>query len=303
MRSWLVVGGVAGILAVGSAALVAGCSSTTDPYPDENTFCEAKATAECTTGTTGGVAAACNVDSSTCISARQAACVSAAMTALDNGQTYSPTGAVGCISAVETAYASNTVGYASIQTVEAACGQGTFPGSMPAMATCKTSAECSSSADGGSLVCSPIQAGSSILECATPLPVAAGGACADFGSVCATGTYCLGSDTTPYLCQAGGPIGGVCTVEDGCAAGGFCQINDGAKEGTCVQAASQAGAACTSDVQCGGGGSPGSTPATNFPFCDFSVAPSMGTGPGACESGQTFAPGSDDCKAFGATSQ
>jgi hypothetical protein len=303
MRRWLVFGGAVGILGIGTAAFIAGCSSTSDPYPDADTFCSAKATAECTSGMTGGVAAACNVDPSDCISARQETCITAADMATANGQTYSPTGAVNCIAAIETAYATSPVDYSSIQAVEAACGQGTFPGLVATMGTCKTSAECASTADGGTQVCSPVNPGSTLLECATAIPVAANGQCADFGSVCAAGTYCLGSKDTPYECLAGAPVGGSCTVENGCAAGGFCVMNGDNPEGICQEAASQAGAACTSDVECGGGGPVGSTPTTNFPYCDFSVTPTMGTGPGACEPGQSFAPGGDDCRAFGAASQ
>jgi hypothetical protein len=302
MRRWLVLGGMVGVLGVLSSAAIVGCSSTADPYPDPNTFCAAKATAECNSGSTGGIAAACNVAVTDCVNARQQACVSYANTAAQNGRAFSANNAPACIAAVEMAYASPIVDYTMLQTVSAACEQGAFPGTIAAMGTCKTSAECASSADdAGALVCSPVNPGSSVLECATPIDVAAGGQCGNFGSVCAAGTYCLGSKTTPYECQNGAPVGGTCTPSKGCAVGGYCLMNGGQTEGTCAETSSQAGAACSSDVSCGGGGPLGSTPTSASPYCDFLVTPNQGQGPGACEQGQSFGPGNEDCKGFGST--
>jgi hypothetical protein len=295
MQRWLVFGSVVGAL---SASLIGGCSSSTDPYPDQNTFCQAKAQSECDSAlsTTGGIAAICNVDTSTCEAARQEACISDANAALAGGlRSYSPTGAVACIAAVQSAYvggATSTVPYATLQGLDTACEQGVFPGSVAAMGTCTTSDDCSTDVNGNPMVCSPINPGSKVLECATSVAVPAGEACANFGSVCAPGTYCLNSSSTPYTCQAGAGPNEVCTEAKGCAIDLYCSTPPGETSGTCLVASNEAGTACLSDISCGG---------TTAPYCDLDVAPTMGSGPGACEQGQAFAPGGGgDCKAFGA---
>jgi hypothetical protein len=296
MQRWLVFGSVVGVL---SASLIGGCSSSTDPYPDQNTFCQAKAQSECNSAqsTTGGIAALCNVDPSTCETARQEACISDANAALAGGlRSYSATGAVACIAAVQSAYvggATSTVPYATLQGLDTACEQGVFPGSVAAMGTCTTSDDCSTDVNGNQMVCSPVNPGSHVLECATSIgPVALGGECANFGSVCTPGTYCLGSLSTPYTCQSGAEGGEVCTEDKGCATNFYCSMAAGETSGTCLTASNQAGTACSSDISCGG---------TTAPYCALDVAPSMGEGPGACEQGEAFAPGGGgDCKAFGA---
>jgi hypothetical protein len=306
MRRWVVFGGFAGVLGFGAAAVIGGCSSSSEPYPDQNTFCVAKATAECTSGATGGVAAICNVASSDCISARQSACETYANNAISTGQVFNPDGANTCIAAVVAAYTATTdvlsVPYSSIQAIDEACEQETFPGTIQTNGTCTTSAECASTVDGGPQVCTPINGGSSVLRCGSPIPVAAGGQCANFGSVCAAGTYCFGSSTSEYTCANGAAIGASCNAKMGCATGGYCATSAGSDKGVCMQATTQSGAACTSDVSCGGGGSVGSTPTTPFPYCDFSIPPATGSGSGSgsCEQGQGFAAGATDCKAFGA---
>ena len=308
MRRWVVLGVSRGFS--GSARLRSwgGALPPPNPAPDQNTFCVAKATAECTSGATGGVAAICNVASSDCISARQSACETYANNAISSGQVFDPDGANTCIAAVVAAYTATTdvlsVPYSSIPAIDDACEQETFPGTIPTNGTCTTSAQCANTVDGGSIT--PINGGSSLLRCGMAIPVAAGGQCANFGSVCAAGTYCSGSSTSEYTCVNGAAIGAPCDEKMGCATGGFCATSAGSDKGVCIEdGTSQSGAACTSDVSCGGGGSVGSTPTTQFPYCDFSIPPATGSGSGSgsCEQGQGFAAGATDCKAFGAAAQ
>jgi hypothetical protein len=301
MRRWFVFGSVAAVL---GASLVGGCSSSSDPYPDQNTFCLAKAQSECNSAlsTSGGIAAACGVSASACTSARQEACINDANAAIQGGfRAYSAAGATGCIAAVQMAYTSNTVPYATLEQINTACEQGVFPGTVQTMGSCTSSDDCSTDATGNQMVCSPVNPGSSVLQCATAIPVAAGGECANFGSQCSAGTYCLGSKDTPYSCQSGNPVGASCTPAKGCGTGAYCSMTGSKAAGTCLAVGTQTGTACTSDVSCGGGGGAGSTPTTTAPYCDLNVPPTMGQGPGACEGGQQFAPGAFDCKAFGAT--
>jgi len=302
MRRWLVSGGVVGVLSL-SALFTSGCSSTSDPYPDSDTFCLAKAQSECNSPQASAgesVDAVCNTEAA-CVNARQMICVTDANKATSGGlRVYSPSGATTCIGAVQSAYANATtaVPYSTLQTVEAACEQGVFPGSVQLMGSCTTSDDCSTDSSGNPMICSPINAGSSLLACATAVPVAAGGFCSNPGSQCAAGTYCLGSKTMAYSCQSGGSAGSACSAAgEGCGVGFFCSMATGADTGSCMAVTGEGGAPCTSDVSCGGGGPAGSTPTTSDPYCDTNI-PTNGA-PGSCELGLQFGPGADDCKGFG----
>jgi hypothetical protein len=311
MRGWIVLGGVAAVVGTGlTALLIGGCSSASSPYPDQNTFCLAKAESECNSPAStaaGGIEGVCGT-ASTCVNARQAVCNEYANAALAGGmRTYSPSGATACIAAVQSAYAVTTpaaasVPYSTLQQLNLTCEQGVFPGTVQAMGACQTSDDCGVDATGNPMICSPVNPGSKVLECATAIPVSAGQPCANFGSQCADGTYCLGSSTTPYTCQNGAPVGGSCTATHGCGTGAYCSTNAGETEGSCLAVSAQEGVACSSDVSCGGGGSPGSTPTTSFPYCDLSAKPTTGQGPGACTAGQGFSLGGADCSAFGGSS-
>jgi hypothetical protein len=235
MRSWLAVGtGVLGL----SALLVGGCSSTPAPYPDANSFCEAVANAECQTN---GVLAACNVSASDCVLARQAACVTKSNAAVTTGtRVYTSASAPACISALNAVYspAASTsafsVSYSTIQALEQTCDEEVFPGTVPLKEACKTNFDCAQGATPANgtapgVVCSPVEPGSAVTECAMSTSVTTGMPCANFGSVCTDpGTYCTG---VPATCQQGAQVGDSCTAEKGCASDAFCQIDAGAKSG------------------------------------------------------------------------
>jgi hypothetical protein len=169
-------------------------------------------------------------------------------------RTYSQPDAAACINAVMTAYAQPDVSYATLQNLNTLCEE-VFPGTVPQGGACKTNFDC---ANASTEVCSG-QAGSTDTLCAPSVMVAAGGFCANPGSVCPPGYYCTG---TTAECQPGGTAAGAgttaspCTTDANCSpTAPYCDLNVTPKNGTSTQ--------------------------------------------GSCETGLSFATGADDCKAYG----
>jgi hypothetical protein len=255
-----------------SGVFTGGCSAAANPYPDVNSFCEARASAECQSpqSTSGGIASACGVAPSDCIDARQQTCISnAAMFVATGTRAYTSSAAPACIAAVQAAYAGSSIPYTaaapafSIQSLSVTCDEGVFPGTVPLQGVCATNDDCAQgstpSADPNipAVVCSPVQFGLKKLECANSVSVATNGECANFGSVCTDpGTVCKGA---PAMCEPGGTPGGTGTQ----------------------------GSACTTNANCG----------PSFPYCDTNIQPNA-----ACEVGLSFAIGADDCRSFGLSS-
>jgi hypothetical protein len=291
MRRWLGIGGVFG-------SLVAACSGSSLPYPDVQSFCAAKAQAECQ------VAAQCLASTDACTAARQSQCASDATAATMTGtRAYTPANAQNCLTVVLAAYAPSASGTTapipavapvgsmapSLQAIDAAC-EPVFSGSVPPMGKCTTDFDCAQGAEAGaSQICAQVSAGSAKLECATPMNVNIDAPCGGFGSVCPVGAYCEG--TAPAICRAGGGPGANCTLTKGCGVGAFCSISKGANTGSCL-AGGGPDAPCATSQDCG----------TQAPFCDTNVAPTSGgaTAKGTCVTALfSLGSSSDDCKAFG----
>lgn len=294
MRRWLEFGGFIAALSALSAPLVGGCSSASNPYPDVNSFCQGEAAAYCQSG---GVLGACNVSPTACETAQQAACNTAATNATMSGtRAYVSANAQACVDAVTAAFAGNgtpafAVSYSTLQQLAVTCDEDVFSGSVPKNGSCKTTDDCaqgSTPANGATpgIVCSPVEPGSSTMECASSISVSTGMPCANFGSVCTDpGTYCMG---VPAECTAGAQVGAACTAVKGCASDGFCQINAGETTGKCETPASL-GSACSSDANC----------ASAAPYCDLNRPLKSGGTGGSCQQGLAFAGGAPDCNAFG----
>jgi hypothetical protein len=277
MRMWLRLGAGVGVVGM----LVAGCSSGPLPNATASEFCQSKATEECQVA-----ALFCGQASpASCIATRQEVCAQDATQATSSGtRTYTQPNAAACISAVQSAYGgpSSQVSYATLQMLTATC-EAVFAGSVAYGNSCKSDYDCATSGD----ICSG-QAGSTETICAPPVNVLAEGFCSNPGDVCPTGYYCTGAIAK---CQPSGMATTACTPPSVvCATGEYCQIDVGAKSGKCIQLATE-GSACTMDSSCG----------VAAPYCDLFAPPSTGTSTdGSCELGLSFAPGSYDCKGFGA---
>jgi hypothetical protein len=264
MRRWLGIAAAAGV----SAGLVWGCTTTaTQPYPDEQSFCSAKAKAECQ------VAPACAVDASSCASLRTQSCLSQSAQYQASGtRKYNPDNAQGCIDAVNGAYGSgNTIKFDQLYgdgSIDDKC-QRVFQGTADKNQPCTTDYDCS-----GSRICSPVSPGSQSKVCADKQSKNSGDFCADPGSVCTGDTYCSTSTGGAAQCVASPTAGQACSATVPCASAFRCQ-------GSACQDRVGGSSACTTNGDCN----------SSFPYCD----PYANS---TCTIGLTFANGSFDCAAF-----
>ncbi len=258
MNRWLSVGSFFAFAALGVAA----CGgSDSDKYPSPDSFCQAKAQAECQ------VAARCGVSADACTSARKSDCMTKVAKASAN-RTYRPANADACVSRTQDVYSSNDpVDPSKLHDVDVAaddkdsiCAK-VFTGDVKTLAPCTGDLECE-----GDLICDK-------KFCAEKNEKPGGQPCGNPGDVCASGFYCdVGS--TPAQCKAVGAAGAVCDETHPCDASLRCSNN-------CKDRV-QSGGACTTDDDC----------ASSAPYCD----PNLGN---KCDAGQTFAAGAAACKSFG----
>jgi hypothetical protein len=232
---------------VGSvAAVVAGCSGSSGPgsYTD---FCTQKAQAECQYVT--GVCT--ELTASACQANRYNACVTDAQTAMeDDYRSYNGNNVQACLSQIMDAYQvlvlgmNESLSYSSISgppgdqsTVDYQC-ESVFTGNQGMGAPCLNDYDCS-----GSLVCTPVIAGSSTLQCAALTTVPDGGFCENAGDVCVTGDTCQKQPSGGYQCEAATSVTSGMSAPCGspkdppCATSLFCDTANGS---TC-QAAYQFG--------------------------------------------------------------
>jgi hypothetical protein len=256
-------------LVLGALGLVVGaaCSSKTEvPYPDEATFCTAKAKAICQ------VSSLCAIDPTACQATQVHQCNADAM-AVGANRTYSADNAKTCVDAVNAAYGDamtrGQVPYATLTDIATKCAR-VFTGNAAANAPCTSDYDCASG-----LVCSPAVPGATTMVCAKPLAKALGDFCLDPGSQCAPDSYCAKQTNMTWMCTAAAAQGAPCDDATPCVSTQHCV-------GSICQPRATAGQSCTADSDC----SP--TPA---PYCDHSAGY-------ICTVGQTFAAGAFDCKGF-----
>jgi hypothetical protein len=246
-----------------------GCSvtSASPPYPDVQSFCNAKARAECQ------IAALCNVDANSCQAFRTSQCLTEAADATRSAtRRYVADNAQACIDTVNGAYGNghSQVPFATLVgsgSIADKCGR-VFSGNADKGAPCQSDQECASSR-----VCSAAAPGAMQHVCADPVRKNPGDFCSDPGSTCASDTYCTMQDGGAAQClpavQAGQPCGTApCVSADRCA------------NGFCVARAGQ-GQACSTSDDC----------VSMAPYCD-SYAGNI------CTIGLTFATGAIDCSGY-----
>ncbi|MBS2015719.1 MAG: hypothetical protein JST00_22720 [Deltaproteobacteria bacterium] len=225
----------------GAFALVGACSSSVEEkYPSVDSFCAAKADAECT-----NLAAGCGATVEACKSLRTDACKASAATAQGAGRNYKPANAEACISSVGATYSPKVVDpEKEVQTIDTC--ERVFAGSKAANTQCASNYECD-----GAQICDKT-------VCATKVDTAIGSACGDPGKVCSKGAFCAQQGPNKF-CVAKKADGEICTPDSPCKEDLRC-VGAGAGGGSCKPRVGIT-QKCDTDNDC----------ATSAPYCEPSV--------------------------------
>ncbi len=230
------------LIAFGAFALapVLACSSEEEeqPYASVSSFCDAKATTECTS-----LAAACGTTIEVCKPKRVDACNGAAGGATGTGRAYRPNAAQPCLEKLAEVYAGKGIGLTAAQEAAATkvCER-VFGGSKALNERCGTTAECS-----GALICDT--------QCAAELVKNKGEGCGNAGDVCAKGTYCQTADAGKRFCVDRNKLADICAADAPCSEDLRCVSRCLAKVA--------GGQPCDKDADC----------ADEAPFCDLTTMP------------------------------
>lgn len=227
------------IMACGGA-IVACSSSVEEKYASVDSFCSAKADAECT-----NLAASCAGTVESCKLLRVDACKSAGTTAQAAGRNYKAANAEACITKVSATYSPKVVDPEKEVELIDTCER-VFAGSKPANTPCQSNYECD-----GTQVCDKT-------VCAAKSETAIGSACANPGQVCAKGAYCAQQGPNKF-CVAKKAVGEICTPDSPCKEDLRC-VGAGASGGNC-QTRVAISQKCDSDNDC----------AASAPYCEPSV--------------------------------
>lgn len=221
---------------VGAYALVACSSSVEEKYPSVDSFCSAKADAECT-----NLAAGCAATTEACKSLRVDACKLSASTAQAAGRNYKATNAEACLTKVSATYSPKVVDPEKELDMMDTCER-VFAGSKPANTACVTNYECD-----GAQICDKS-------FCSTKSETAIGSACGDPGRVCAKGAFCAPQGAAKF-CVTKKAENEICTPDSPCKEDLRCV--GAAGSGSCK---ARVGIAqkCDTDGDC----------ATTAPYCD-----------------------------------
>lgn len=282
MRVRQVVGVGAGVGLI--AALVVGCAAKKSaPYPDVESFCNAKAQAECQIATT------CLIDANACQAQRASVCNADADAATANGtgmRKYTQANAQKCIDDLDSAYGGGSmqVTFAQLGTITNDCER-VFAGNSSMNQPCESSYDCT-----GDLICAPVTPGTTTADggmgpsvCAPSVTIDMGMFCSTPGDTCATDLYCstpaAGSASTCLPAKGQGEACDPATKP--CVSSQRCQAI-GATGQTC-EPRSTLGQACKTNGDC----------VPDAPYCDPYA--------GKCTKGQSFATGAEDCAEFMAT--
>lgn len=207
-------------------AITGACTAKGPKYPDLNSFCNARASAECSTA----VVLACAAPNPTCTSKRQALCVSTAP-----ARAYNAGAAEDCVTQVTNAYADAKITLDESKSIDSACLP-VFEGPGVTGSACHVDSDCRTSTG---LRC-VLSAGSSQGTCQVPQMVMGGGSCAAANQQCVTGYHC----GTNFYCDINAIDGAACSSQNPCAPGLLC-----ASTGKC-QAKFADGVACVSGDEC-----------------------------------------------------
>jgi hypothetical protein len=212
-------------------------------YPFLNSYCQARASAECSNKVVVDCAVA---DVSTCVTNRQALC----MMSVPPNTVYNPDAAEGCVDAVMSAYADAEVTQSESQAIDAACLP-VFNGPGAMGAACQMDTDCQV----GSMLRCVLAPNSTQGTCQVPQMVTGGGSCAGVADQCVAGYHC----GLTANCDIDQGAGETCAPSTPCAPGLAC-----AASGMCVSK-SLDGSPCTTDDEClngicNGAGVAGATP-------------------------------------------
>jgi hypothetical protein len=235
-------------LAAAAFVLAGACIVKAGPkYPDLNSFCNGRATAECSQQ----VLLSCAIpNASTCITKRQQLCVTTAPAG-----TYNPSAAEDCIGAVSSGYTDARVTLDEQTAIAKACLP-VFDGSGGNGAACQLDSDCRVS---GGLRC-VLSAGSSSGTCQVPQPVQGGGSCSASNAQCIAGFHCgltANCDIDAALgqaCDSTTPCGmgllcsstGMCAMKE--ADGATCVSGDECLNGLCNKAMTSATGLCVTEL-------------------------------------------------------
>jgi hypothetical protein len=182
------------VLAV--AGLLTACTSE-DPVPAKTvqTFCAAKAAAECQ------VAARCGTDVTACSTQRQTLCETAAADAASFGRVFSATQSEACVAKVKALYVKVTpITPTELAAVADACER-VMAGTVKALEACPAGTyQCS-----GKLICDKG-------FCGTPTAKASGQPCANPGDICGAAFHCAANASGLPICQANVVKGQPCSA-------------------------------------------------------------------------------------------
>jgi hypothetical protein len=279
MRNWLGIG-LASVLLTGG--LVTACSSNAAPVDQDpvKTFCGNKAKAECV------VASACGVTNDDCLTAREAACETAATAALASGtRSFTQANVSACLNEINSAYVCSggavcEVPFASLfgtGSIDDLCNQ-VFQGSAKQYGTCTSNYDCTNGD-----ICAPASATSTATVCGPVVQVTPGDPCGEPGQECPMGTYCSAAGAVPQ-----------CATRPG--------LNAACDEVTtpCLESLRCVSGVCTATAGAGQACNPTRVAGDPNADCNPSVAgycdPNAGN---ICTKGLSFATGADDCNAYG----
>jgi hypothetical protein len=208
---------------------VGGCSAAAGPkYPDLVSFCNARASAECS----NAVVLACAVPSAaSCVTNRAQVCVASQ----PSGTVYDPTSAQGCVNEVSNAYSDAQLTLSESTAIDMAC-LSVFDGPGSKDATCQTDGDCKL---GDGLRC-VLAAGAAMGTCQVPTSVTGGGSCAAADAQCVAGFHCGPTANCDIDAMQSAP----CSSVDPCAVGLLCSSAN-----VCVPKSAD-GSACASNDEC-----------------------------------------------------
>lgn len=217
-----------GVLTLGTILAGGSCVAPGPKYPFLNDFCEARASAECSSA----VLLNCAIPTmSTCVAARDQIC----LTTVPPNTVYNPGAGEGCVDAVADAYADGEITMAESQAIDVACLP-VFNGPGAAGAACQVDPDCQV----GSMLRCVLGPSSSEGTCQVPQVVMGGYSCAMPAEQCADGFHCGATAN----CDVDGMLGQACDANDPCGDMLACGAS-----GTC-ESKSPDGTACTMNSQC-----------------------------------------------------
>ncbi len=208
------------------------------------------------------VAGRCVVSADACKTARKKVCLDGAAAAIQAGRRYTAARAEDCVNKSKETYALTSITPTDKGTLDDVC-QRVYAGSADKGGTCKTSYDCS-----GSLVCDKG-------HCGEKTEKKKGDGCANPGEVCEAGTFCQ-TQADVKICAAKKAKGDACDATTPCLEDLRCNTMCTDRLGV--------GAQCASDADC----------SASAPYCDEAANK-------ICTPGLSFAVGSPDCRAYGAT--